>query len=274
MNHCLSPVGFGESIEVPLPRSWHFDQERSQATEAMDRPDLDPLVRQEALEGLARLRLLFLPPDALLEAMVSILPSYADRTLRIVELGAGSTQLSSGLGRALQNAGRRVEMVPTDRVAAPGVRELDCSGSDDWMDADLYFSNLMLHHLGEGELRHSLGMQGIHARFGSIHLDLVRSRLSYYLTRLILPILRYPRINQSDGLLSIQAAFTALELRGLTTGLRGISKVRRIGPFRQLLRCSPATRHSRRQALDAPEKSPDGQRSQDPSSRSTSFRNA
>ncbi len=205
----------------------------------MDRTDLDPQIRQDALDGLARLRSVFLRPQSLLDAMVRILPSYPDRTLRIVELGAGSSQLSSDLGRELKMAGRRVEMVPTDRVAAPGVKAFDCSGSCGWQDADLYFSNLMLHHLDEGELRHSLRMQSHHGLFGSLHLDLVRSRISYYLTRLFLPLLRYPLINQSDGLLSIQAAFTPVELRGLAGGLRGTSNVRRIGTFRQLLYFSP-----------------------------------
>lgn len=222
-----------------MPRPWHFERARNLGVEVMDRSDMDPELRQQALDGLARLRRIFLRPDSLLDAMVRILPAATDRTLRIVELGAGSCELSADLGRALERAGRRVEMVPTDRIAAPGGRAFDCSGVGDWMDADLYFSNLLLHHLGVDDIRHSLGMQASHARYGSVHLDLVRSRASYYLTRLFLPLLRYPLINQSDGLLSIQAAFTISEMRGLDDGLGGGYKVRRIGLFRQLIICSP-----------------------------------
>ena len=205
----------------------------------MDRSDLDPALRQESLDGLARLRRFFLRPGALLVAMVRILPPPSDRTLRIVELGAGSGELSAWLGRALVRTGRRVEMVATDRVAGPGVRAFDCTGTDGWMEADLYISNLLLHHLGVDEIRRSLGTQGRHARYGSVHLDVVRTGLSYYLCRLFLPLLRYPRINQSDALLSIQAAFTIQEMRALANGIRGTSEVRRVLPFRQILTCSP-----------------------------------
>lgn len=204
----------------------------------MDGPDLDPALRRQALEGLLRLRRIFLRPGPLLDAMVRILPSpAAGRTLRIVELGAGSGELSARLARALERTGRRVEMVPTDRIAASGVLAFDCTSSSGWMDADLFFSNLVLHHLGVDEIRLSLRMQGLHARCGSVHLDLVRTGFSYYLTRIFLPLLRYPRIVQSDGLMSIQAAFTNAELRGLADGVCIGSEVQRIKPFRQILIC-------------------------------------
>jgi hypothetical protein len=225
---------------IPLPRPWRFSRERNLQTEAMDSPDLDPALRQQALAGLERLRRIFLRPGPLLDAMVRILPlPAAGRTLRVVELGAGSGELSARLGRALERTGRRVEMVPTDRVAAAGVLAFDCTSSSGWMDADLFFSNLVLHHLAVDEIRLSLRMQGLHARCGSVHLDLVRTGFSYYITRLFLPLLRYPRIIQSDGLLSIQAAFTSAELRGLADEVCIGSEVQQIRPFRQIL-ISPA----------------------------------
>jgi hypothetical protein len=225
--------------EVLLPRSWRFAKERSLQIEAMDNPDLDPALREQALEGLGRLRRIFLRPGPLLRAIVRILPPPSNRTLRLVELGAGSRELSAWLTRALERTGRRVEMVPTDRIAAPGVRAFDCTAASGWLDADMFFSNLLLHHLSVDEIRRSLRMQAQHARYGSVHLDLVRTGLSYYLSRLFLPLLRYPRIIQSDGLLSIQAAFTAMEMRGLAEGICRSFEVHEALPFRQTLTCSP-----------------------------------
>ena len=227
------------TAQVPLPRSWRFSPERSLGTEAMDRTELDPRLRKQALVGLERLRRIFLRPTSILDAMVAILPPTFDQTIRIVELGAGSRDLSDNLGRALELTGRHVEMIPTDRVAAPGVHAFDCTGSAGWIDADLYFSNLLLHHLGVDEIRRSLLRQTMHARHGSVHLDLVRNRFGYYVTRFFLPFLRYPLINQSDGLLSIQAAFTVSEMRGLAHGLPGIHTVSRVLPFRQILVSQP-----------------------------------
>jgi hypothetical protein len=71
-----------------------------------------------------------------------------------------------------------------------------------------------------------------------VHLDLVRTGFSYYASRLFLPLLRFPRINQSDALLSIQAAFTVAELRGLADGVCPGFEVRKALPFRQILICS------------------------------------
>jgi hypothetical protein len=229
---------------VGLPRSWRFSRERSLQIEAMDSPDLDPALREQALEGLGRLRRIFLRPGSLLAALVGILPPPGNRTLRLVELGAGSGELSAWLGRALERTGRRVEMVATDRIAAPDVLAFDCTAASGWLDADMFFSNLLLHHLGVDEIRRSLGCQAVHARLGAIHLDLVRGPALYYLTRLFLPLFGYPRINQSDGLLSIQAAFSVREMEALGSGFRGRAAVRRALPFRQILYIPPETPRS------------------------------
>lgn len=230
---------------VGLPRSWRFSQERSLQIEAMDNPALDPALREQALEGLGRLRRIFLRPGPLLRGIVRILPPPSNRTLRLVELGAGSGELSAWLARALERTGRRVEMVATDRIAAPGVLAFDCTAASGWLDADMFFSNLLLHHLSVDEIRRSLRMQAQHARYGSVHMDVVRTGLSYYLSRLFLPLLRYPRIIQSDALLSIQAAFTIADLRGLADGVCGTCEVRRVLPFRQILICPPKDTLSR-----------------------------
>jgi len=218
-----------------LPRPWRFAPGRTMGSEAMDRPDLDPRLRAESLDGLRRLRATFLGPEPLLSALVGILPPGTGRTLRLVELGAGTGDLSAWIGSSLRHRGLRVEMVATDRVGAPGVSVFDCSAAGGWMDADLYFSNLLLHHLQVDEIRRSLGCQARHARLGSVHLDLVRGPALYYLTRIFLPLLGYPRINQSDALLSVQAAFSVEEMASLGAPFRGGASVRRALPFRQIL---------------------------------------
>jgi len=220
---------------VSLPRSWRFTRGRTVVLEAMDRPDLDPALRKDSLEGLRRLRRIFLRPEPLLTALVRMLPSGDGRTSRLVELGAGTGELSAWIGRALGHRGLRVEMVATDRVGATGVSEFDCSSDSGWMDADLYFSNLLLHHMKADEIRGSLECQVEHARLGAVHLDLVRGPFLYYATRLFMPMLGYPRINQSDGLLSIQAAFSVPEMEALGKGFQDRAAVRRALPFRQIL---------------------------------------
>jgi len=201
----------------------------------MDRPDLDPALREQALQGLERLRKVFLRPWPLLESIDRNLTRSSGGTFRLVELGSGKGTLCAWLGHELRRRGRRVEMVATDKLEAPGVKVFDCAGQVGWMDADLHFSNLLLHHLDENEIRQSLERQFQHSALGSIHLDLARSRLSYYLTRAFLPLLGYPRINQSDGLLSIQAAFKARELEMAAAGKSRKAKVGSVFPFRQIL---------------------------------------
>jgi hypothetical protein len=223
------------SPEVALPRPWGYVRDRKIGAEVMDRSDLDPVLREQALQGLERLRRIWLRPGPLLEAIDQNLSSPNGVTLRLVELGSGTGTLCAWIGRELERRGRRVEMVATDKLEGPGVRAFDCAGQGDWMDADLFFSNLMLHHLDENEIRRSMTSQFQHSRFGAVHMDLERSRVSYYLTRLFLPVLGYSRINQSDGLLSIQAAFRARELEEVARGNSRNAKVRSIFPFRQIL---------------------------------------
>jgi len=201
----------------------------------MDRTDLDPTLRDQALQGLQRLRRIFLRPGPLLEAIDRTLPTSNGRTFRLVELGSGTGTLCDWIGSELRRRGRRVEMVATDKMEAPGVERFDGASQGGWKDADLFFSNLFLHHLAEGDIRQSLARQFQHSRLGYIHLDLVRGAVSYYLTRVFMPLLGYSRIIQSDGLLSIQAAFVAKELEAVAREDSGNSEVRSIYPFRQIL---------------------------------------
>lgn len=223
------------SPPVALPRPWRYVRDRKIGAEAMDRPDMDPALREQALQGLERLRRIWLRPGPLLEAIDQNLSSLNVRTFRLVELGAGTGSLCAWIGRELARRGRRVEMVATDKLEAPGVKAFDCAGRSGWMDADLYFSNLMLHHLDEKEIRDSLMRQLQHSRYGSVHLDLARSGVSYYLTRVFMPLLGYPRINQSDGLVSIQSAFNATELEAVARENNANAEVRPVHPFRQIL---------------------------------------
>ncbi len=227
------------NLEIPMPRSWRYSRDRKVGVEAMDRPDLAPVLREQALFGLERLRRCILRPRPLLEAIVKNLPPSSGRTIRLVELGAGSIALSDWIGRELKRLGWHVEMVVTDKVAGPGVKFFDCSNYYDWMDTDLFFSNLLLHHLDEVEIRRSLAFQSLHSCFGSVHLDLVRGAIPYYITRVFMPLLGYSRINQSDGLLSIQAAFSAQELVVASSSNSGITEVRSVLPFRQILVSRP-----------------------------------
>ena len=201
----------------------------------MDRPDLDPGLREQALQGLERLRRIVLRPGPLLEAIDQNLPPSTGSTVRLVELGSGTGTLCAWIGDQLERRGRRVEMVATDMKEGPGVNAFDCSGKGEWMDADLYFSNLLLHHLDQDEIRRSMAGQLLHSRFGAIHLDLARGAVSYYLARVFMPLMGCSRINQSDGLLSIQAAFRAEELEALAREYSRRAKVLPVFPFRQVL---------------------------------------
>ena len=196
----------------------------------MDDPALPAAEREAALRGLERISAWPGQRLSVLEALERLLGKPGPR-LRLIEVGAGSGHLSRWLDRELKLQGFRVEVFPTDRVSVPGVGRMDAL-KDALPEADIYFSNLMLHHLDDADLSGMLQAQCKASRLGFVHLDLHRHPLHYYGASALIRAAGLPKINLSDGLRSIQQGYTSGELLALAP--QG-SRVRWHFPFRWAL---------------------------------------
>jgi hypothetical protein len=102
-------------------------------------------------------------------------------------------------------------------------------------EADLYYSNLFLHHLPDAALPPLFARQAKASRLGFAHYDLQRHWAHFYGASLRIRLARLPRINWTDGLRSIQQGYTRAELSALAAqGVQG-ARLRWCLPCRWLL---------------------------------------
>lgn len=179
----------------------------------MDDPALPAAEREEALRGLDRISAWPGQRSSVLAALEALLGPPGPRR-KLVEVGAGSGQLSRWLDAELKLLGHQVELYPTDRVPVPGVGRLDALQAQ-LPEADIYFSNLMLHHLTDADVTRMLEAQARASRVGFLHLDLHRHPLHFYGASALFRLARLPEIIWTDGRRSIQQGYTRSELLAL-----------------------------------------------------------
>jgi hypothetical protein len=153
---------------------------------------------------------------------------------RLVEVGAGSGHLAQWVGVRLREMGHSVEVLATDREPAEGVSRLDALERN-LPEADIYFSNLMLHHLEDADVRTMFERQAAASSVGLLHCDLHRHWAHFYGAGFLLWASGMPRIIRQDGATSIQQGFTRAELGALAeTALPG-ARIAWHFPFRWIL---------------------------------------
>jgi len=197
--------------------SWAYTARRRRQRELMDRPGLPAAERAVALAGLDRLSAWPGSRGPLLAGVLDLLGAPDGRRKRLVELGAGGGALARWLEGSLIRAGHRAQVLDTDLLPAPGVRRLDALAGRLPL-ADVYYSNLLLHHLADAGARRLLERSARSSALGCLHLDLQRHWLHYYGAMALLRAAGLPPINQTDARLSIQQGYTRRELLDLARG--------------------------------------------------------
>jgi hypothetical protein len=197
---------------------WVYRPRRLRRTELMDRPGLPKAERDAALAGLERLSAWPGSRGPLLESVRGLLGPPDGKRRRLVELGAGGGGLARWLAARMAALGHRAEVLATDLVAAPGVRRLDAL-SGRLPAADLYYSNLMLHHLDDDGVARLLRRSARASALGVVHIDVQRHWLHYYGAVALLGLGGFDPINQIDARLSIQQGYTRAEMEALARGL-------------------------------------------------------
>ena len=197
----------------------------------MDADDLPAWEHALALQGLEKISKWWGQRQPLLIAIEQLLGPPPSKPLRLVEVGAGSGDSARWLEHQLQLRGYRAKVIATDLRPAPGVRRLDALRGR-LPKADIYYSNLFLHHLPDAALAPLFSRLAGASRIGFAHFDLQRHWAHFYGASALIRLAGLPRINWVDGLRSIQQGYGRTELQAFANAGVKDAKLSWIGPFR------------------------------------------
>lgn len=198
--------------------------QRSFDSEILDGSGLAPEVVERAHRALLRAHTLLGNRAAILRALRRDGP----RLGRVLDVGCGHGGMLAQIRTHLSVDVIGADLNPPAHAVVPIVRA-DVT-SDPLPEADVAISLCLAHHLTEEQVVRLIRNVGRSCpRF--IILDLVRSRVPLALFRLAAPLV-LPRVNVSDGALSIRRAFTPAEFRATVGRALGGAPFRHVvAPF-------------------------------------------
>ncbi len=224
-------------------------RQRRRQAEIMDQPGLDRERHVRALRGLERINFWSRSAGILWRPLAALAREAGP--LRVLDLATGAGDVPIRLWRTARRAGLPVSLdgcdVSADAVAYAGRRAAEAGAGLRFftLDAlagplpggyDVLACSLFLHHLGEEQAVDLLRRMAEAAGRMVLINDLVRSRGGWLLACAGTHLLSRCDVVHSDGLRSVEGAFTVGEARGLAAraGLTG-ARVERRWPFRFLL---------------------------------------
>jgi SAM-dependent methyltransferase len=221
---------------------------RRPSDEILDDPDIPAEEMYRSLQDLALVNRWW--------GSARALGRFLDREIRrlrieepvVLDVGAGSGDVSRRLAGALRRAGHRARVLACDlqarHLAAGRTMARDAFPSlagdafalplDD-RSVDWVVSTLFLHHFSPEENRRLLQELSRVARHGFAMLDLTRHLLPLAVISVAGRLLFQTRISVADGMASVRQAYTPEEARRIARDALPGARVDRIFPFRYLL---------------------------------------
>ena len=227
---------------------------RRREPEVMDDPGLDPVRHRLALDALERVNRLSLTAGRAWR-VVETLARAGVTPVRVLDVACGGGDLLAEIDRRARRRGMDVQLVGCDaspvalaraeeRVGRGGrvsFAEVDVLTGSLPGRHDLVCCALFLHHLDTADALKLLRAMAGATDHALLVQDLSRSRLGHALAWVALRVLTASDVARTDGPLSVRAAFTPAEARGLAAaaGLEA-ADIRACWPERFVLRWSRA----------------------------------
>ena len=217
----------------------------------MDDPNLDARRHRHALRGLARVNAISLSTRTVWKPIRRLAKELGTSRLRVLDVATGGGDIPLGIWKRSRRANLDLEITGIDisdeALAVARQRCEESSAVIDFQQLDVFaeplpdgydvvVSSLFLHHLSDKDAAVLLSKMAKATRHSVLVNDRVRSRLNLVLVFLAMRLLTTSKVVHIDGPLSVKAAFTREEARGLAvqTGL-DTAIVRRRFPCRYLL---------------------------------------
>jgi SAM-dependent methyltransferase len=236
------------------------------AHELLDGPLDDEAALRGNLRDLARINRWFGGTAASRHALDRLL---SGRTVphTMLDVGTGAADIPMALLEHGARAGRlrvtgidsRQQVLEAARAIDPRIdrtQNLELVVSDGrrlpWPDRsfDVVHASLVVHHLEPSDALAFLREAARVARLGVVINDLVRARHHWIGVRVLLPLMTRNRFTLHDGPLSVQRAYTRMELRALLAGatLRPVAEVSAFAGHRVAIAAVPMRELERHQA--------------------------
>jgi len=239
-------VGLSRLGILPL---WTSVRERRIEPELMDRQDLDPRLREQALVGLRRINLVSLS-SRLVWRPIRAFARAARRPVRVLDLASGGGDVALDLARFAKHDGLPVTVHGCD-LSPEAVEYANRRAKESGIDStffvhdvlgdplprgyDVIVNTLFMHHFDDGAAARVL--QAICSAQPNLIVvsDLVRGARGFLLAHLACHALTRSYIVHYDGPRSVAAAYTVKEFAKLAehAGLNG-HRIRTTWPFRFL----------------------------------------
>ena len=221
---------------------------RRPAREILDDPRLPADEMERSLRDLALVNRRWGGSGALARLLVRRLEERGGRRARLLDVGAGSGDVSRRLAARLHRAGfeatvvgvdlqwrhlaagRRISATPLPAAAADGFRLPFESGAFDWT-----VSTLVFHHFSPEENVRFLRELARVSRDGFAILDLRRHVLPLFFVAVAGRLLFQSPVSVRDGVVSVRQAYTPEEAREIAARAIEGSRVRKVFPFRLMI---------------------------------------
>ena len=222
-------------------------QQRELIGELMDDPSLAEAEHRRALLGLRRINAVSRTAPTLFHQLVALFANEPSRPRRVLDVACGDgdntlrlAQLASARGLPWEVSGcdlsERSVQFANELSEQRGIEarffQADALNGLETRAYDAVVNSLFLHHLTDQAI-----VRFLQSCSGAAHVvisDLRRSRLAYAVTCVGVRVLSRSRVVHVDGPLSVRAALTCAELRGLLDQA-GMTRatVRKTRPMRQ-----------------------------------------
>ena len=209
---------------------------RSKVEEHMDNPNLDKESYKKAYRDINQCNTLLGGTTITLKAIRKLIKRHPKKSYTILDMGCGDGHMLRTVAKYFENEDFNLELVGVDlrddviaiaTESSLGFQNITFVKADimdlkEVQNCDILLCTLTMHHFEDEQIEKFAMRFGELAGLGVIINDLQRSKLAYFLFKILSFFFIKTQIAKEDGLISISKSFRKGELQKLAQKLSGL----------------------------------------------------